>query len=160
MSNKDLFIKTAFAVMACDGDIAPEELDLLYHNDTLKSLCSPDELRLQLSTYLQEIQSKGADFLSDYLRELKLHNFSQEDALKIALLTLDIIEADGILQYTEIKMFKRIRSRLAIDDELILQHAKPEILGSATEDFLLPDLIEDPLEWSGLTIPKDLSIIN
>lgn len=55
---------------------------------------------------------------------------------------LKTIEADNCIEYSEVKFFKKIRDRLSINDEDILQ-CYPD-----KEDFLLADVkISDDLNW-------------
>lgn len=69
-------------------------------------------------------------------------------------LVLKAIEADNRIEYSEVKFFKKIRSRLSISDEAILGEHPDK------EDFLLPDLKVDELpvwdehaQFAQITIP-------
>ena len=45
-----------------------------------------------------------------------------------------MIEADHIIQYSEVKFFKKVRNRLTVSDEAILEKLPN------SEDYLLPDI--------------------
>lgn len=68
-----------------------------------------------------------------------------ETQLEIVDFALQTIFADNRIEYSEVKFFKKIRSRLSITDEEILA-SHPDV-----EDFLLPDInvAEDPI-WENV----------
>lgn len=71
--------------------------------------------------------------------EAKLSN---QEQLMIADLAIQSIEADNRIEYSEVKFFKKIRSRLSIGDEAILKEHPDK------EDLLLPDIqTNDKLDW-------------
>jgi len=69
-------------------------------------------------------------------------------------LAFNAIEADNRIEYSEVKFFKKIRSRLSISDETILGKFPNK------EDFLLPDLKvtelpmwDENIQFNQITIP-------
>lgn len=72
-----------------------------------------------------------------------------EEELKLVGLAIQMIEADNNIEYSEVKFFKKIRSRLSVSDEQILEHYPGK------ENFLLPDISasEDPV-WNFVTFTK------
>ena len=126
--------------MACDGDIAQEEIDMIKSVCVQMSILEGVDVENVLNAYISAINKKGALFLRKYLNELSAEKLTLEDELQIIDLSIRMIEADNHIEYTEVKFFKKIRSRLSISDEQILaQHP-------SKEDFLLPDIdmIEEP----------------
>lgn len=140
MINQELFLKTMFCCMACDGDIAQEEIDMIKSVCVQMSILEGVDVENVLNAYISAINKNGALFLRKYLNELSAEKLTLEDELQIIDLSIRMIEADNHIEYTEMKFFKKIRSRLSISDEQILaQHP-------SKEDFLLPDIdmIEEP----------------
>ncbi|WP_456088811.1 tellurite resistance TerB family protein [Parabacteroides sp.] len=140
MINQELFLKTMFCCMACDGDIAQEEIDMIKSVCVQMSILEGVDVENVLNAYISAINKNGALFLRKYLNELSAEKLALEDELQIIDLSIRMIEADNHIEYTEVKFFKKIRSRLSISDEQILaQHP-------SKEDFLLPDIdmIEEP----------------
>ena len=141
MTTNELYLKTVFCCIACDCDIAPEEVDMVRNlsNDyeTIKDL----DVEALLNKWIDEINSRGASFLRSYLNDLADSELNEEEQLEIINLAIKAIEADNRIEYSEIKFFKKIRFRLSISDEAILA-VHPE-----KEDFLLPDIdvADDPL---------------
>lgn len=73
--------------------------------------------------------------------------------MKVVELSIKMIEADNRIDYSEVKFFKKIRSRLSVSDEQILaQHPDKE-------DFLLSDIdiVEEPV-WNDKIIFADICL--
>lgn len=137
--------------MACDGDIAKEEVLLV--NDITSKQESFRNINIEaiINDYVAAINEKGVLFLKQYLKELEAQKLSIEEQMIIIDLAIQTIYADSKIEYSEVKFFKKIRNRLSLNDEQILTKY-PDI-----EDFLLPDInvVEDP-EWNN-AIFKDIN---
>lgn len=143
MNKEELFFKTVFCCMACDGDIATEEVELV------KELCKGNTMFAQLdaekliNSWISDINEQGRTFLQSYLRELQNAELNAQEQKELVSLAFQTIEADNVIEYTEVKFFKKIRKRLSLGDEEILADHPDK------EDFLLPDIIEDEdLIWN------------
>ena len=142
MTKEELYLKTIFCCIACDGDIATEEVDMV------KDLCAKDNIfhdvdsEKYLNSWITEINEQGGMFLQSYLKELNSAGLNETEQLLIVSLAIKAIEADNRIEYVEVKFFKKIRSRLTISDEAILaEHPNKE-------DFLLPDInITEIPQW-------------
>ncbi len=133
--------------MACDGDIAEDEITLI--KETIANEAKPFEgLEVEnlLNTYVSEINEMGKLFLTRYLSALAEAELTQEEELQVVDLAIKMIEADNVIQYSEVSFFKKIRVRLSLSDEQILEKHPDK------EDFLLPDIsaYEDPI-WDNVT---------
>jgi uncharacterized tellurite resistance protein B-like protein len=129
--------------MACDGDIANEEVLTLkkYISNHSKEFDGVDVDSL-LNSYVEGINTMGERFLKNYLAEIAECNLSEEEQLNVISLAINIIEADEKIEYSEIAFFKKIRLKLSISDDKILSQLPGK------EDYLLPDIIDDnPFEW-------------
>lgn len=145
MTKQELYLKTIFCCMACDGDIADKEVAIVKDISSKTSLLDGLDVKVMLNTYIIDINSKGASFLRKYLNELSDAELTKEEELLIVDLAIKTIEADNVIEYSEVKFFKKIRLRLSLSDEVILtQHPDKE-------DFLLSDIkvAEDP-EWDDI----------
>lgn len=139
MEIKELYLKTVFCCMACDGDIAKEEVALLNKYAHESHLFDGLDITTLVNGYVDGIHSEGRLFLDKYLKELDDTTLLEEQQLEIAKLAIETIEADNKIEYSEVSFFKEIRSRLSISDEAIL-HEMP-----GREDYLLPDIKADNL---------------
>lgn len=140
METNELYLKTLFCCSACDGDIAPEEVNLvktLSQNEKSFEKLNVEEV---LNGYITEINKQGKLFLKNYLNEVNDANLSEDEQLKIIELAVHMIEADNQILYSEVKFFKKLRNRLPVDDETILKNY-PEF-----EDYLLPDINSEDKE--------------
>lgn len=92
-------------------------------------------------------------FLQSYLKELNSVELNETEQLLLVSLAIKAIEADNRIEYTEVKFFKKIRSRLTVSDKAILAKY-PDI-----EDFLLPDINATEIpEWDENTIFSQITI--
>ncbi len=129
--------------MACDGNIADEEVALLRSVASESKLFGGIDVQAKVNEYVKSINKEGMGFLSNYLREVASAGLTDEQALALISLAIDTIEADNNIDYSEISFFKKIRKRLSITDEKILE-AMPD-----KEDYLLPDVeVPDDMDWS------------
>lgn len=132
-----LLLKTAFSCMACDGSIDKREVKLLKKMSNEKQEFGDIDINAQLDTLLLSINKDGHQFLKDYFSELTSIELSEDEELKIVEVAIDTIKADEKVEYSEVKFFKVIRSKLTISDEKVLkQH--PDF-----EEYLEQDIISD-----------------
>lgn len=144
MTKQELYLKTIFCCMACDGDIAQEEIDAVKETAAKTSILENLDVENILNTYVSEINKSGLDFLKKYLNELSQMELTKEEQLTVVDISIKIIEADKRIEYSEVKFFKKIRSKLSVSDEEILKDHPGK------EDFLLPDInVEEPV-WENI----------
>ena len=134
MTKKELYLKTVFCCIACDGDIAEEEIRLIRELGTKDKLFNDMDTEKYINAWINEINKRGSMFLQNYLNEIATEDLNEKEQLLLVSLAFNAIEADNRIEYSEVKFFKKIRSRLSISDETILGKFPNK------EDFLLPDL--------------------
>lgn len=116
-----LLLRTAFACMACDGDIAQEEVDLIKSLDNKEHLFGMIEIDKELNALLDEINNMGKGFLKLYLNLVSEAKLNENDSIKLLDVAVKTIKADNIIKYSEIKFFKVIKANLNLSDETILE---------------------------------------
>jgi len=131
--------------MACDGDIAKEEVELIKNIASKQNTFDGINVESTINGYIALINANGTAFLKKYLCELANQKLSDEEQFQIIDFAIQTILADNRIEYSEVKFFKKIRYRLSLTDEQILA-VHPDI-----EDFLLPDIniAEDPV-WENV----------
>lgn len=139
---KNLLIKTAFACMACDGNIDARELECVNKFIQEEEICEPAELKIELNSLVDKFNMGSNEFMTGFFRELKDATLSRDDQLKIIEYALAIIRADEEIDYREIKFFKIIRSLLPVSSEDIRKKFED------IEEFLAEDILSDPLKSS------------
>lgn len=145
MNINELYIKTIFCCMACDGDIAKEEVELIKSITSKQAEFDGINIESTVNEYVALINANGSLFLKNYLQELESQQLSDEEQFVIVDYALQTIFADNKIEYSEVKFFRKIRNKLSLTDEQILA-VHPDI-----EDFLLPDInvAEDPV-WDNV----------
>lgn len=142
MTQQEIFLKTVFCCMACDGDIAPEEVDFIRNNCTSNQLFRNLDVENLLTNWLNKINNDGRKFLYNYLKELEAFSMTKDNLLLLLELAMQTIEADNIIEYSEVAFFKQIRKRISLSDEDIIE--KHPIW----EEFLLSDInTSDEIMW-------------
>lgn len=132
-----LLLKTAFSCMACDGDIDKREVKLIKQLQKERKTFGEIDMNTELDTLLLAINKDGHQFLKGYFNELTNSELTEANELKLIEVAIDTIKADEKVEYSEIKFFKVIRSKLKIDNEPILEK-HPDF-----EDYLEQDIITD-----------------
>lgn len=146
MNINELYLKTAFCCMACDGDIANEEVQLIKDYTKKSDLFVNLDVEKLLNEYINSINTTSGAFLNSYLSGLKNFELTDEQQLRLIEIAIEMIEADNQVLYSEVKFFKKIRFRLPISDDAILEKHPDK------EDFLLPDTnVDSDFEWGDIT---------
>ena len=123
--------------MACDGDIDKREVVFIKTMHHEKKIFGEIDINQELDNLLLEINRDGHKFLRCYFNELTSNELSEQDELKLIEVAIDIIKADNKVEYSEVKFFKIIRSKLKIDnDQILAKH--PDF-----EDYLEQDIISE-----------------
>ena len=155
MEQNELLLRTAFACMSCDGDIATEEVNLIKQMATEKHLFGDIDIDKELDKLVSEINEKGKGFLKQYLVSLAEQKMSEEQELNVADVAVQTIRSDNKIEYSEIKFFKVIRSNLKIvsDDTLL------EKIEGIDENYLAQDIRADYLQmyddyFNTIELPK------
>lgn len=132
-----LLLKTAFSCMACDGDIDKREIKLIKRLHKEKKTFGDLDVNAEMDNLLITINKDGHQFMIDYFDELTSSELSEVNELNLIEVAIDTIKADEKVEYSEIKFFKVIRSKLKIDNDPILKK-HPDF-----EDYLEQDIITD-----------------
>lgn len=142
MTLAELYLKTIFSCIACDGEIAPEEIQMVREISQVEDLFQDLEVEEVINGWIADINEIGAAFLQRFLKEIDTVAMSDDEQLTLVSLAFKAIEADNVIEYAEIKFFKKIRKHLSISDDYILAtHPEKEI-------FLLQDINEpEDLAW-------------
>lgn len=141
MTTSELLLKTAFCCMACDGEIAPEEIQLVKKITEQSELFSNLDVEKELNAFIAQINEQGKAFLANYIEEVANASLTPQEELQLVKITIQTIEADENVEYSEVSFFKRIRAKLNISDDEILAELPDK------DDYLMPDIIdksEDP----------------
>ena len=117
--NKILLL-TSVCCMACDGEIAKEEVETLKQLSQDQVLFGNEDINLVLPIIMDSLSKYGYDFVKSYLELLDKADFDEQQEIKILDVATKTIYADKKVEYDEIKFFKTIRHKLNISDDQIL----------------------------------------
>lgn len=155
MELNDLLLRTAFACMSCDGDIANEEIDLIKQMAKQKHLFGDVNIDVELDKLVQEINLQGKGFLKQYLISLAEQSLTEEQEIMVADVAVQTIQSDNKVEYSEIKFFKVLRSNFkVVTDETLL-----EKIDGLDESYLAQDIRADYLQvyhdyFNTIELPK------
>lgn len=121
--NKVLLL-TSVCCMACDGEIAKEEVSTLRKLSDEQQLFGKEDLNSVLPIIMDSLTKYGYEFVKSYLELLEKASFSDTQALQILDVATKTIYADNKVEYDEIKFFKSIRRNLKLSDEQILSQVE------------------------------------
>ena len=154
MEINELYLKTAFCCMACDGDIANEELELVKQYASNSELFKGLEIEEKLNEYVSNINNEGQNFLYSFVKDIATADLSETEELDVAKVAIQMIEADNKIEYSEISFFKKIRAKLSVSDDKLIELLKEETLFDKfpevePEDFILPDIVSSyDMNWN------------
>ena len=116
-----ILLKTAFCCLASDGNIDKREIDLI--QSIFANFEQYKDLNLQdkINSFIKIYNEKGKEFFTNYFDLLKDASFSSEEELGIIDVAIRTIQADDLIEYSEIKFFKIIRHHLKATDSQILE---------------------------------------
>lgn len=129
--------------MACDGDIASDEIDLLkefvQNDDSFQGY----DVQGEVNKCIVAINEQGSAYLASFLNDVASADLDDDSALKLVTVAIRMIEADNKIEYSEVRFFKRIRNELKISDDKLYE-AFPD-----KDDYFLPDIVAPKdLDWT------------
>ncbi|WMX16517.1 TerB family tellurite resistance protein [Aureispira sp. CCB-E] len=135
LSFENLLLKTAFCCMACDGDIDQKEVEYIKALSNGTKVFGEGNVTERMNSLREEINNDGHQFLRSFFIELNGASLSEEEEMKVVEVAIDTIKADNEIEYSEVKFFKIIRSKLNIsNDKILADH--PDF-----EEYLEQDII-------------------
>lgn len=137
-----LLLQTSFACMACDGEIAHEEVATIKSFAEEKKVFGNLDIETELQMLIKEINKKGKVFLKQYLLMVADSSLSIEQECAVLQIALDTIKSDNDVRYSEVKFFKVLRSNLKnITDKEILKR-----VDGIDESYLAQDIKQSYIE--------------
>lgn len=115
-----LLLKTAFCCMASDGKIDKREVELIKKMCEQSPLFIDFDFNTEINILLKKINNRGSEFIQYYFDLLNNSALSEQEQLTIIDFAIKTINADEVVEYSEVKFFKAIRKCLNVTDEYIL----------------------------------------
>jgi len=116
---KKLLFKTAFCVMACDGNIDESEIEEMKKIDSTTTYFNDIDLSIELDKLISDLKNKNVKIVKNLFDSLRENTLSISQELLILEITLRIINADNIFDENEVRFLNLIRSKLDVADKII-----------------------------------------
>lgn len=107
MNIKELYLKTIFCCIACDGDIAKEEIALVQKMVSEDETFDGIDVKSLLDKWITDINENGTSFLRTYLSELADSNLTEQEQLTITDLAIKAIEANNRMNTQKLNSSRR-----------------------------------------------------
>jgi uncharacterized tellurite resistance protein B-like protein len=133
---EQLLLNTAFCCLASDGNIDKQEIDLIQSIFSNYEQFRDLQLQNKLNYYIEQYNNLGREFINNYFDILIENSLSFEQEIAIIDIAIKTIQADQIIEYSEIKFFKIIRRNLKVSNDEILK-LFPEIEMYLEEDIVI-----------------------
>ena len=120
----NLLLQTAFCCMACDGEIAPEEVKLIKSECELLPALQNVDFSTEINKFVSDFNADSKKFFKIYFEILE-HNvadLTEQNELDLLDFAIRVIKADEKIEYSEVKFFKTIRYRLKVSDNRIISY--------------------------------------
>lgn len=120
LSFEELLLETAFYTMACDGDIADEEVEAIRNmaaeTDIFKSL----EVEDLINKKIRQLNKFGELVINRFLRITSKRDFTEMQKINLLKVAIDIIFSDNEVEYNEIRFFRHLKSNIGASDNQVL----------------------------------------
>lgn len=123
MKNKDFqdfLFKSAVMVMSCDGEIASSEIDELKSITENEIYLLGYEYEEPLQRLIDDIKVNGKDAINRYLNEIDSLSLSPKQELILVEILIRMIEADSIIQPSEIMFLQLVKAKLKTSEENLI----------------------------------------
>ena len=117
---KDFLFKSAVMAMACDGEISETEIE------EIKSIIANEiyflnyDFEEPLQNYIDYIKANGKDAINQYLVEIGTNNLNEHQEILLIEVLLRIIEADNVVQPSELKFLQMVKGKLKVDEQTLI----------------------------------------
>ena len=117
---KKLLFKSAFSVMACDGEISEEEIvemkAMMQQLHYFRGLDYDGEIQQAV----EAMTSEGHQSIESFIYELQDTSLTYDQELQVAEVVLRMIEADDKIEDNELYLWHRVFDSLSISKEEVL----------------------------------------
>ena len=117
---KDFLFKSAVIAMACDGNIAEEEINEIKNIVANEIYFMGYEFEGPLHKNIEEIKINGKNAVNQFLQEITTNNLNEHQELLLIEVILKIIQADAIIEENELKFFHLAKSKLKTDEQTLI----------------------------------------
>ena len=132
-----LLFRTAFCLVACDGEIHEQEIEELKLINTNTPYFGDIDLESELNALLRDLRDQGTQTIHDLFSVFQNTKLSMVQELLLLEVALRVINADQRIDPNEVKFIKSMRLYLDVMDPLIVQRFGqiPYLVGKGYQSF-------------------------
>lgn len=117
---KKFLFKSAVMTMACDGNIAEEEISEIKNMVFNEIYFMGFDYEDLLKDEIEDIKVNGKVTINQYLQELNSIELNEHQEILLVEVILKIIEADNEIQTSELKFLQLVKSKLKIEEQTLI----------------------------------------
>lgn len=117
---KAFLFKSAVMAMACDGDIAEEEIKEIKNIVSNEIYFMGYDFEEPLKNNIEDIRVNGKNAINQYLQEIITNELNEHQEILIIEVVLRIIQADAKVEENELKFLQMVKSKLNTDEETLI----------------------------------------
>jgi uncharacterized tellurite resistance protein B-like protein len=118
---KNFLIESSVMAMACDGEIAEEEIIEIKNIVANEIYFMGYEYEEPLKRNIENIKVNGKNAINQYLLDIESKIFNEHQELLIIEVILRLIEADNKVEEIEIKFLHMVKAKLKIEDQTLIE---------------------------------------
>lgn len=117
---KPFLFKSAVMAMACDGDIAEEEITEIKNIVANEIYFMGYDFEEPLKTNIENIKANGKNAINQYLQEIVSNDLNEHQEILVIEVILRMIQTDQKVEESEIKFLQLVKSKLKIDEQTLI----------------------------------------
>ncbi len=117
---KDFLFKSAVIAMACDGDIAEEEINEIKTIVANEIYFMGYEFEEPLQKNIEAIKINGKYAVNQFLQEITNNDLNEHQELLLIEVLLKIIQADTKVEENELRFLHLAKSKLKTDEQTLI----------------------------------------
>jgi len=117
---KDFLFKSAVIAMACDGDIAEEEINEIKTIVANEIYFMGYEFEEPLQKNIEAIKINGKNAVNQFLQEITNNDLNEHQELLLIEVLLKIIQADTKVEENELRFLHLAKSKIRIDEQTLI----------------------------------------
>lgn len=124
---KDFLFKSAVIAMACDGDIAEEEIEEIKTIVANEIYFMDYDFEEPLQNNIEAIKINGKKTVNQFLQEIANNDLNEHQELLLIEVLLKIITADSKIEESELQFLHLVKSKLKTDEVTLITNFPNQI---------------------------------
>jgi len=117
---KTFLFKSAVMAMACDGNIAEEEINEIKNIVAKEIYFMEFDFEEPLKSNIEHIKVNGKNAVNQYLKEIVINDLNEHQEILLVEVLLRMIEADAKVEESELQFLQMVKSKLKIDEQTLI----------------------------------------